>query len=60
MRSTITNVASHMETLLKVYFVMTLLSILLDIVEFFIQLVRFGREGDVIYSLLIKYRNSQT
>ncbi|CDW85965.1 UNKNOWN [Stylonychia lemnae] len=38
--------ATNMESNLKLYFVFTIICILMDFIEFVIQLIRFGRDGD--------------
>lgn len=48
MRDVFINAFSLIERSLKIYFFCTILAALLDFADFIIQLVRFGRIGDVI------------
>ena len=41
------NMFESVKSLLKLYFFLTIFTYLFDFVEFIIQLVRFGRPGDV-------------
>eukprot|EP00347_Sterkiella_histriomuscorum_P012840 403367024 len=49
----VTTIASNMETKLKVYFILTIICILFDFIEFIIQLVRFGHIGDEFSDLVM-------
>ena len=47
MREVFLTLFQNFETKLKIYFGLTIGAVLLDIIEFFVQLVRFGRPGAV-------------
>ena len=57
MRTVFLTLIKNFEGLLKLYFSLTLASFLFDFVDFFIQLVRFGRKGDE-YSDLVMIASS--
>lgn len=50
LRKTFMQVFDHLKSLLKAYFFISLFATLFDFVEFIVQLVRFGRKGNVRYN----------
>ena len=50
MRNVFIGIVQSLERLLKAYFILTVIVSVFDFAEFVVQLVRFGRLGDVIGS----------
>ena len=59
MRETFMETLQSVEKYLQIYFSLTIICVILDFIEFIIQLIRFGRIGDVKLICINIFRNTQ-